>query len=160
MLTAYPPDLYNTQRTAPSTRRAAPAKRLLSSLPRSSTTTVGRFSTGSRITFTPSRSRSSLIAGIDAARIPSVAASFCRAHFQLGKADLIPVCDDVVATSFQVLHFDMGLPLLVGALHQMLVTHVGLYLPSDHFGPCLCPHAPRQPRRDPCRSFSFASEEV
>lgn len=52
-----------------------------------------------------------------------------EARVQLGKADQIPVCDDVVATSFQILHFDMGLP--VDGAGQLLVTHVGVYLPMD-----------------------------
>ncbi len=54
-------------------------------------------------------------------------------RIQLAKADKIPVCDDIVATSFQVLHFDMGIP-LVESENQMYITHVGLYLPptTDH----------------------------
>ena len=48
---------------------------------------------------------------------------------QLAKADQIPVCDDIVATSFQVLHFDMGHP-LVESPGQLFVSHVGIYLPK------------------------------
>jgi hypothetical protein len=70
----------------------------------------------------------SLIASIDPDRVPSHALFADRV--QLGKADLIPVCDDVVATSYQVLHFDMGLP-FVESPDQLLVTHVGIYLPAS-----------------------------
>lgn len=69
----------------------------------------------------------SLIASIDSARLP-LHAQFAD-RVQLGKADLIPVCDELVATSFQVLHFDMGLPFAEGP-DQLLVTHVGIYLPA------------------------------
>jgi hypothetical protein len=51
------------------------------------------------------------------------------AQTQLAKADQIPVCDDIVATSFQVLHFDMGHPLVESA-DQLFVSHVGVYLPK------------------------------
>lgn len=68
-----------------------------------------------------------LIGSIDGSRLP-LHARF-RDHVQLGKADQIPVCDDVVATSFQILHFDMGLPL--DGTDQLLVTHVGIYLPME-----------------------------
>jgi hypothetical protein len=50
-------------------------------------------------------------------------------RIQLAKADQIPVCDDIVATSFQVLHFDMGHPLLESE-GQLFVSHVGIYLPK------------------------------
>ncbi|HTE57708.1 MAG TPA: hypothetical protein VK694_03105 [Verrucomicrobiae bacterium] len=52
-----------------------------------------------------------------------------QSRIRLAKADQIPVCDDIVATSFQVLHFDMGQP-LVESNSQLLVTHVGIYLPK------------------------------
>ncbi|HSW80312.1 MAG TPA: hypothetical protein VLG47_06050, partial [Candidatus Saccharimonadales bacterium] len=51
-------------------------------------------------------------------------------RIQLAKADQIPVCDDVVATSFQVLHFDMGHP-FVESKDQLFVSHVGIYLPAS-----------------------------
>jgi hypothetical protein len=50
-------------------------------------------------------------------------------RIQLAKADQIPVCDDIVATSFQVLHFDMGHPFLESE-GQLFVSHVGIYLPQ------------------------------
>lgn len=50
-------------------------------------------------------------------------------RIQLAKADQIPVCDDIVATSFQVLHFDMGHPFLESK-GQLFVSHVGIYLPK------------------------------
>lgn len=50
-------------------------------------------------------------------------------RIQLVKADQIPVCDDIVATSFQVLHFDMGHPFLESQ-DQLFVSHVGIYLPK------------------------------
>ncbi len=52
-----------------------------------------------------------------------------RDRIQLAKADQIPVCDDIVATSFQVLHFDMGHPFLESE-DQLFVSHVGIYLPK------------------------------
>ncbi|HSW80549.1 MAG TPA: hypothetical protein VLG47_07270 [Candidatus Saccharimonadales bacterium] len=51
-------------------------------------------------------------------------------RIQLAKADQIPVCDDVVATSFQVLHFDMGHP-FIESKDQLFVSHVGIYLPAS-----------------------------
>jgi hypothetical protein len=39
------------------------------------------------------------------------------------------VCDDVVASSFQILHFDMGHPFLESD-GQLFVSHVGIYLPK------------------------------
>lgn len=72
------------------------------------------------------------IAGIDGARLR------LHEHFvdriKLAKADHIPVCSDVVESRFQVLHFDMGLPLAEG-LEQLLVTHVGIYLPATTVHP-------------------------
>ncbi len=50
-------------------------------------------------------------------------------RIQLAKADQIPVCDDVVTSNFQVLHFDMGHP-FVESNGQLLVTQVGIYLPA------------------------------
>lgn len=49
-----------------------------------------------------------------------------RDRIQLAKADEIPVCDDVLASSYQVLHFDMGHP-FVQSPDQLFVSHVGLY---------------------------------
>lgn len=51
-------------------------------------------------------------------------------RIQLAKADQIPICDDIVATSFQVLHFDMGHPFLESE-GQLFVSHVGIYLPKN-----------------------------
>lgn len=69
----------------------------------------------------------SLIGSIDAERLPLHERFHDR--IQLAKADQIPVCDDIVTTSYQVLHFDMGHPFLESD-EQLLVTHVGLYLPK------------------------------
>lgn len=52
-----------------------------------------------------------------------------KGRIQLAKADQIPVCDDIVATSFQVLHFDMGHPFLESD-GQLFISHVGIYLPK------------------------------
>lgn len=68
------------------------------------------------------------INSIDVRKVPLHAR--LQPRIQLAKADQIPVCDDIVATSFQVLHFDMGQP-FIESDDQLLVTHVGIYLPSD-----------------------------
>jgi hypothetical protein len=70
----------------------------------------------------------SFIGSIDARKAP-LHARF-RSRIQLAKADQIPVCDDIVATNFQILHFDMGQP-FVESDDQLLITHVGIYLPSN-----------------------------
>lgn len=49
---------------------------------------------------------------------------------QLAKADLIPVCDDVVESSFQVLHLDMGQP-IISNIPQTMYLLTGLYAPID-----------------------------
>src|SRR5579862_8971118 len=51
-----------------------------------------------------------VISHINAQRLPLF--SHFASHIQLAKADLIPVCDDVVESSFQVLHLDMGQPII------------------------------------------------
>lgn len=51
-------------------------------------------------------------------------------HIDLAKADEIPVCADVVESEYQVLHFDMGMPLVPCEDEQLLITHVGIYLPE------------------------------
>lgn len=63
---------------------------------------------------------------LDQSRLPLNRAF--NAKVQLAKADQIPVCDDIISTSFQVLHFDMGHP-FIGTENQLVVTHVGIYLP-------------------------------
>jgi hypothetical protein len=68
------------------------------------------------------------VRSIDPLKLPLQASLASR--IKLAKADQIPVCDDIVATSFQVLHFDMGQP-FVESKDQLLVTHVGIYLPKD-----------------------------
>jgi hypothetical protein len=67
------------------------------------------------------------IASIDSTKVPLHRRFDNR--IQLAKADQIPVCDDIVATSFQVLHFDMGHPFLESD-GQLFVSHVGIYLPK------------------------------
>lgn len=67
------------------------------------------------------------INSLDSAKLPLHTRFYNR--IQLAKADQIPVCDDIVATSFQVLHFDMGHPFLEGE-GQLFVSHVGIYLPK------------------------------
>lgn len=64
---------------------------------------------------------------VDASRLPLHPRFSGR--IQLAKADQIPVCDDIVATSFQVLHFDMGHPFLESK-DQLFISHVGIYLPK------------------------------
>ena len=49
-------------------------------------------------------------------------------RIQLAKVDEIPVCRDVVETTFQPLHFDMGHPFLLSK-HQPICPLVGLYCP-------------------------------
>ena len=68
---------------------------------------------------------SNLIAGIDADRLPLYGRFASR--IQLAKADQIPVCDDVVETSFQALHLDMGQP-LISEHPQTMYLITGLYL--------------------------------
>ncbi|HEV3000918.1 MAG TPA: hypothetical protein VGW75_09295 [Solirubrobacteraceae bacterium] len=122
----YPPTLYNTQRllfdaTRP-VRHADPIEVPDDYYERGWTLLDGIADEREAVAV-----QESLIRGIDVARLPLHARFADRV--QLGKADLIPVCDDVVATSFQVLHFDMGLPFADGP-DQLLVTHVGIYLPA------------------------------
>jgi hypothetical protein len=69
-----------------------------------------------------------LIGSLDTSRILPLEGLIDRVR--LAKADHIPVCDDVVSTAFQILHFDMGFPFLE-AMSELLVTHVGIYLPVD-----------------------------
>lgn len=73
----------------------------------------------------------SFICGIDRTRLPLHDRFIDR--IKLAKADEIPVCDDVVASEFQILHFDMGMPLAEGK-NQLLVTHVAIYLPAATTG--------------------------
>ena len=73
------------------------------------------------------RRQEDFINSIDGSRLP-MHRRF-RDRIQLAKADQIPVCDDIVATSFQVLHFDMGHPFLESD-GQLFVSHVGIYLPK------------------------------
>lgn len=67
------------------------------------------------------------INSIDSSRLPMQ--KLFGKRIQLAKADQIPVCDDIVATSFQVLHFDMGHPFMESQ-NQLFVSHVGIYLPK------------------------------
>lgn len=68
------------------------------------------------------------IAGIDIKKLP-VYTPFIR-RIQLAKADIIPVCDDSVETSYQALHFDMGQP--IDTTEPQLMFHIiGLYFPAD-----------------------------
>lgn len=127
MLTAYPPDLFNSQRLLfDRTRRACHADPL--DVPTEFYDRGWVVLDGIADHEHAVEVQEGLIAGIDPACVP------VHSHFadrvQLGKADLIPVCDDVVATSFQVLHFDMGLPFAEG-VEQLLISHVGIYLPAD-----------------------------
>lgn len=73
------------------------------------------------------RRQEDFINSIDGERLPMQRRFHGR--IQLAKADQIPVCDDIVATSFQVLHFDMGHPFLESN-DQLYVSHVGIYLPK------------------------------
>jgi hypothetical protein len=72
--------------------------------------------------------QSEFIAGLDASRLPLHSLFLNR--IKLAKADHIPVCDDVIQTEFQILHFDMGMPFHRTSTEQMVVTHVGVYLPA------------------------------
>lgn len=73
------------------------------------------------------RRQEDFINSIDASKLPMHRRFHGR--MQLAKADQIPTCDDIVATSFQVLHFDMGHPFLESN-GQIFVSHVGIYLPQ------------------------------
>jgi hypothetical protein len=127
MLTVYPPDVYNTQRLLfDETRLACEAQPIeppVEFYERGWTVLDGIVDRDHAVAL-----QEGLIAGIDPSRVS--AQELFSDRIQLGKADLIPVCDDVIATSYQVLHFDMGLPLAEG-VSQLLVTHVGIYLPPD-----------------------------
>jgi hypothetical protein len=128
MLTAYPPELFNTQRLLfDHTRRASDVDPV--DVPEQFYERGWVVVDGVADHEQAAAIQEGLIAGIDTGRLPSHG-NFGE-RVQLGKADLIPVCDDVVATSYQVLHFDMGLPLAEGPDEQLLVSHVGIYLPAD-----------------------------
>lgn len=74
------------------------------------------------------RTLESFIASISTERLPLYQRFLSR--IQLAKANLIPVCDDSIATGYQALHFDMGHPIVFkGAQNLYLV--VGLYFPSQ-----------------------------
>lgn len=73
------------------------------------------------------RRQEDFINSIDSSKLPLNQRFHGR--IQLAKADQIPVCDDIVATSFQVLHFDMGQPFFESQ-GQLFVSHVGIYLPK------------------------------
>lgn len=126
MLTAYPPDLYNSQRLLfEQTRRACqadPIEAPAELYERGWAIVDGIVDHEHAVAV-----QEGLIAGLDTDRLPLHVRFADR--IQLGKADLIPVCDDVVATSYQVLHFDMGMPF--DGDEQLLVTHVGIFLPAD-----------------------------
>ncbi|MEA2492185.1 MAG: hypothetical protein QOJ29_96 [Thermoleophilaceae bacterium] len=127
MITAYPADLYNSQRLlfdrTRLTRDADAIEVPQSFYDRGWAVIDGIVDHEHAVAV-----QESMIGSIDADRVPSHGLFSDRV--QLGKADLIPVCDDVVATSYQVLHFDMGLP-FVESPDQLLVTHVGIYLPAS-----------------------------
>jgi hypothetical protein len=127
MLTAYPPDLFNSQRLlfdrTGHARDADPLDVPAEFYERGWVVVDGIADHEQAV-----EAQEGLIAGIDPERVPLHDRFADRV--QLGKADLIPVCDDVVATSYQVLHFDMGLPFVEG-LEQLFVSHVGIYLPAD-----------------------------
>lgn len=65
-----------------------------------------------------------LIRNVDVTRVP-LHARF-RDRIQLAKADQIPVCAPVVATSLQVQHFDMGHPFTDSA-DPIFISHTGVY---------------------------------
>lgn len=127
MITTYPPHLYNSQRLlfdeTRLTREADPID-VPEGYYENGWAVIGDIADHEHAVAV----QESLIAGIDVERLPFH--TWFADRVQLGKADLIPVCDDVVSTSFQVLHFDMGLPLIDGR-EQLLVTHVGIYLPAS-----------------------------
>src|SRR5579871_5385848 len=66
----------------------------------------------------------SLISSIDKQKVSLF--SHFASRVQLAKADLIPVCDDVVESSFQVLHLDMGQP-IISKKPQTMYLITGLY---------------------------------
>lgn len=68
------------------------------------------------------------VASIDPVRAPL----FKNLHerLQLAKVDAIPVCEDIVQTGFQALHYDMGMPFLP-AEEQPIYPISALYRPAD-----------------------------
>lgn len=69
-----------------------------------------------------------LIGGLDTGRLPLFAGMIER--MQLAKQDAIPVCEDIVQTGFQALHYDMGMPFLAEQ-PQALYTISALYRPME-----------------------------
>jgi len=65
---------------------------------------------------------------IDPERLPPFAAGY--RDMQLAKIDRIPVCDEIVHTGFQALHYDMGQPFLTDHPQTMYVLSA-LYRPFD-----------------------------
>ncbi len=70
----------------------------------------------------------SFIGSLDTVRLPLFTGMIER--MQLAKQDAIPVCEDIVQTGFQALHYDMGMPFLAEQ-PQALYTVSALYRPID-----------------------------
>lgn len=69
-----------------------------------------------------------LVRSIDGQRAPLLATTLPRTV--LAKKDAIPVCQDIVQTGFQALHYDMGMPFMASK-PQPLYTISALYRPMD-----------------------------
>lgn len=70
-----------------------------------------------------------MIGGLQQSRLPLFAGLLPR--LQLAKMDALPVCDDIVQTGFQALHYDMGMPFAALPEGQPLYAISALYRPVD-----------------------------
>ena len=68
------------------------------------------------------------IGSLDGSRLPLLSSALSR--IQPAKVDRIPVCDEIVQTGFQALHFDMGQPFLAEQAQTMYLISA-LYRPTS-----------------------------
>src|SRR3989338_1447997 len=69
-----------------------------------------------------------MVEHIDTERLPLFGRFAGRIH--LAQEHLIPVCKDIIQTSFQALHFDMGQPIVSDSTQTMQLL-IGLYCPHE-----------------------------
>lgn len=67
------------------------------------------------------------VGSIDGERAPLLKSTLDRTY--LAKQDAIPVCEDIVSTGFQAMHYDMGMP-FSASQPQSLYTISALYKPA------------------------------
>jgi len=67
------------------------------------------------------------VGSIDGERAPLLKSTLDRTY--LAKQDAIPVCEDIVSTGFQAMHYDMGMP-FSASQPQALYTISALYKPA------------------------------